>query len=107
MNNWRRGLSAAGWTVGGSLLATFAFEGGVGGTATLRQYALQTVANILASGPCVAFCIFGLPFAVPFAHRRFRVPIDWIFIVATLVVFGMAGSLAGGLIAMPLGLLSP
>jgi len=100
----RQVLSAAAWTVGGSFLATIAFEDGSGWTG--RHILLQTVANILASGPCVALCVFGLPFAVPFAHRRFRVPIDWIFIVGTLVVFGMAGSLAGGLIAMAIGLLS-
>ena len=101
----RQTLTAAAWTVGGSFLATIAFENGTGWNG--RHMLLQTLANILASGPCVALCIFGLPFAVPFAHRRFRVPIDWIFIVGTLVVFGMAGSLAGGLIAMPIGLLSP
>jgi hypothetical protein len=67
----------------------------------------QTLANVLFSGPCVALCIFGLPFVVPFAHRRFRVPIDWIVIVGALVVFGIAGSLAGGVIAIALGLVGP
>jgi signal transduction histidine kinase len=101
----RRTLQAAGWTVGGSFLATFAFTGATG--FTWRYLLLQTLANILFSGPCVAFCIFGLPVVVPFAHRRFRLPLDWAFIVAVLIVFGMIGSLAGGIFAIALGLIPP
>jgi signal transduction histidine kinase len=104
-SSWRRGLTTVGWTIGGSILATFAFQGGDG--ATLRQFAQQLFANVLLSGPCVALCIFGLPIVVPFAHRRFSMPFDWIVIVAALVVFGMAGVLAGGIIAIALGLISP
>ncbi|HET9831755.1 MAG TPA: histidine kinase [Vicinamibacterales bacterium] len=99
----RRILSAAAWTIGGSLAATYAFESGASRTAA--QVALQTVANVLLSGPCVALCVFLLPFIVPFAHRRFPFPVDWTAIVVTLVVFGLIGSLAGGFGGIAIGII--
>ena len=102
MTTGRRILSTAGWTIGGSILATFAFEDHA---LTVRHFVLQSFANVLFSGPCVALCVFGLPVVVPLAHRRFRMPMDWIFIVATLVVFGLAGSFAGGMIGIALGII--
>jgi signal transduction histidine kinase len=103
VRNLRRALEALAWTILGSVLATFAFESHTG--FTWRHLTLQSLANVLLSGPCVALCVFGLPVVVPFAHRRFRMPIDWIFIVGMLIVFGLAGSLAGGMIAIVLGLI--
>jgi len=99
----RRILSAATWTIGGSLAATYAFESGASRPAA--QVALQTLANVLLSGPCVALCVFFLPFVVPFVHRKFPFPADWIAIVATLVVFGLIGSLAGGFGGIAIGII--
>jgi two-component system LytT family sensor kinase len=99
----RQLLGAAAWTIGGSLAATFAFGGGA--TLTGRQVMHQTLENILFSGSCVTLCIVGLPIVVPFAHRKFPMPVDWMVIVATLVLFGLAGSYAGVLAGVGLGLL--
>jgi sensor histidine kinase YesM len=98
-------LSALAWTIGGSVAAIFAFGGG--GLLTWRQIAVEGFGNTLFAGSCVALCVFGLPVVVPFAHRKFPAPLDWIFIVLTLVVFGMAGCFVGGMTAKAIGLIPP
>jgi sensor histidine kinase YesM len=103
VNNPRRFLSTAAWTIFGSSAATFAFEGGT--RLTAWNFAVQTFANILFSGPCVALCIFALPVVVPLWHRKFSMPVDWIFIFGTLVAFGLAGSFVGGAAAVAIGLI--
>jgi sensor histidine kinase YesM len=103
VNTSKRILSTVAWTIVGSTFATFVFEGGP--KLTWPQIAIQSFATMLFSGPCVALCIFGLPIAAPAAHRRLPRPLDWVAIVGTLVAFGMAGSLAGGMVALAMGLL--
>jgi sensor histidine kinase YesM len=98
-------LSALAWTIGGSVAAIFAFEGGT--TLTWRQIVVEGCANTLFSGSCVALCIFGLPIVVPFAHRKFRAPLDWIVIVGTLVAFGLVGCFVGGMAGKALHLIQP
>jgi len=105
VSNYRRLLTTAAWTIFGSSAATFAFEHGPALTAW--EFVVQTIANILFSGPCVALCVFALPSVVPYCHRTFRMPIDWIFIVATLVAFGLAGSFTGGIAGIAIGLIPP
>lgn len=102
MSARRRLLTAATWTIVGSLAATFAFMGG--SSPSWRFIVEQTLANILFSGSCVVLCTYGLPIVVPIAHRRLRLPFDWIAILGTLVLFGVAGSLVGALAARAVGL---
>jgi signal transduction histidine kinase len=101
----RRFFSAAAWTIGGSLAAAIAFNGGA--ALSIRQLATQTFVNVLLSGPCVALCVLALPVFVPFAHRKMRFPIDWIAIVGVLVGFGMIGSFVGGMAGIAIGLVRP
>ena len=93
------------WTIFGSSAATFVFQGGT--TLTAWHFVEQTFANVLFSAPCVALCIFALPVVVPLYHRTFPIPINWIFLVATLVAFGLAGSFIGGLAGIAIGLIPP
>jgi len=100
-----RTLSALAWTIGGSVAAVFAFEGGA--TLTWRQIVVEGFANTLLSGSCVMLCVFGLPIAVPIAHRKFRAPLDWAVIVGVLVAFGLVGCFIGGVIAKAIHLIQP
>jgi sensor histidine kinase YesM len=101
--NVRKGvLSAAVWTLGGSFAATFAFSDTSWHT-PWRTIFVQTSVNVLFSGSCVAFCVFGLPWLVPRARRHLRFPVDWLAIVAALVTFGTVGSLLATSIAVLIG----
>jgi sensor histidine kinase YesM len=102
--NVRRSLlSAAAWTLGGSFAATFAFSDASWQT-PWRTILAQTSANVMFSGCCVTFCVFGLPWLVPRARRHFRFPVDWLAIFVGLVVFGTVGSLLATSIAVAIRL---
>jgi sensor histidine kinase YesM len=94
VNGRRNFLLAAGWTVAGSFGAAFAFGGATWRT-PWQTLLVQTLVNSMFSGCCVTLCVAGLPWAVPRLRRRFAPPIDWAAIFATLIVFGIVGSLVG------------
>ncbi len=106
MNIRRRLVVAAAWTVAGSFGAAFAFEG-AGWDTPWRMLLVQTLANTVFSGCCVALCIFGLPWVVPCARRQLAFPLDWVAILIALVVFGTAGSLFGTGLGVLLGFVPP
>lgn len=101
----RRGLTAVAWTVGGSMAAVFAFNGGA--HLTWQDIATQALANTVFSGSCVALCVYGLPILVPPAHRHLRFPLDWVAIFAALIVFGATGSFIGGMVGIVSGFIPP
>lgn len=98
----RRWLIAIGWTLVGSLAATYTFTG-AGLHTPWARVVEQTFVTMLFAGSCVALCVYGLPIVVPIARRRLRFPLDWLVILVTLAVFGVAGSLMGALGVILLG----
>jgi hypothetical protein len=87
----QRLLVAFGWTVVGSLAATFVFNRGTFDM-TWRHFLEQSAGNTVFAAACVIPCVLFLPWLGPFAQRKLRFPFDWVLILAALVSFGIAGS---------------
>jgi signal transduction histidine kinase len=102
----QRFLIASGWTIAGSLAATFVFNRGSFGM-TWRHFLEQSAGNTIFAGACVIPCVLFLPRVAPFAQRRLRFPFDWLLILAALVSFGIAGSLVAAMIGVTFGLVRP
>jgi two-component sensor histidine kinase len=98
----RRWIITLAWTIVGSLAATYAFTGATWHT-PWQRVVQQTFVTMLFAGSCATLCVYGLPIVVPSARRRLPFPLDWLAIVATLVVFATIGSLAGAAAAIVLG----
>ena len=102
----QRFLVAFGWTVAGSLAATFVFNRG-SFEMTWRHFLAQSAGNTIFAGACVLPCVLFLPRLAPFAQRKLRFPFDWLLILAALVSFGIAGSFVAATIGVLLGLVQP
>jgi len=102
----QRLLLASGWTIAGSLAATFVFNRG-SFDMTWRHFLEQSAGNTIFAGACVIPCVLFLPRLAPFAQRRLRFPFDWLLILAALVSFGIAGSFVAAMIGVLFGLVRP
>ena len=102
----QRLLVASGWTVVGSLAATFVFNRGTFDM-TWRHFLEQSAGNTVFAAACVIPCVLFLPWLGPFAQRKLRFPFDWVLILAALVSFGIAGSFVAAMIGVLFGLVRP
>jgi len=102
----QRLLVASGWTVVGSLAATFVFNRGTFAM-TWRHFLEQSAGNTVFAAACVIPCVLFLPWLGPFAQRKLRFPFDWVLILAALVSFGIAGSFVAAMIGVLFGLVRP
>jgi signal transduction histidine kinase len=93
---------ALAWTIGGSLVATGVFT-----NTPWRGIPWQTFTTMLFAGPCVVLCVYGLPIVTPFARRRLPSPLDWLAIIAAILIFGGAGSLIGAAAVLAIGAAGP
>ena len=102
MTHRQRWGNAIAWTVIGSIAATFTFTGMTWRSAW-QQILLQSLANAIYAGSCVALCLAVIPRVTPLARRRLPFPLDWITIIAALIVMGAAGSVLATTLGVLLG----
>ena len=102
MKNRQRWVNAVSWTVVGSIAATFVFSP-LTWRSAWPQILLQSLANAIYSGSCVALCLAVIPRVAPLARRRLPFPLDWAAIIVALIVMGAAGSVVATTLGVILG----
>src|SRR5437016_4332309 len=101
----RRWISAIGWTLVGSVAGAFAFTG-LTWRSPWQQILQQTGAIVAFSGSCVTLCLIALP-TVTRRARRLPFPLNWVAILAALVVLGTVGSLIATTVGVATGFIPP
>ncbi len=76
-----------GWSVSGSALGTLAFSESARGSWPV--FVRQTAMGVMFSGWCIGLCFVVLPALPRYARQRFRYPLNWAFVAASLVVLSI------------------